>query len=102
MEPKVAPEARWDSQRRNKDIKSPMKPLTLNFSCLQGVQEHRWNRDSENGLSVTDPARDLFHGQDTTPATINDSLLCLQIDQHNCPLRGSTQKLTETDAETHS
>jgi hypothetical protein len=40
--------------------------------------------------------------QEPIPDTINDTLLCLQIgDQHNCPLRGSTQQLTETDADIH-
>ena len=34
---------------------------------------------------------------------INDTLLCLQTEaQHGCPLRGSTNQLNQTDAETHS
>jgi hypothetical protein len=42
------------------------------------------------------PNCDLSHGQAPIPDTINDTLLYLHC---NCPLRGSTQPLTETDAE---
>ena len=38
-------------------------------------------------------------GLELIPDTINDTLLCLQtVDKHNCPPRGSTPQLSETDA----
>ena len=42
-----------------------------------------------------------IHGQAPIPNTINDTLLCLQTGA-NCPLRGSTQQLTQADIDTYS
>lgn len=43
------------------------------------------------------------HGQAPITDTVSDSMLCLKTGtQNSCPLRGSFQHLTETDADTHS
>ena len=40
-----------------------------------------------------------FQGQAPIPNSIKDTLLCLQTGP-SCPLRGSTQQLTQTDTDT--
>jgi hypothetical protein len=55
----------------------------------------------KNGLPITGPTRDLFHGHSPSPDTINGTLLGLQTGvENNCPLRGYTQHLTETQLST--
>ena len=53
-----------------------------------------------NGQTITGPTLDPSSGQASIINIIND-LLCLQIGG-SCPLRSSTQQLTQTDADTHS
>ena len=49
------------------------------------------------------PTFDPSHVQTPVSDTISDTLLCLQTGaQHNCPLRGSIQQLTEIEADTHT
>ena len=52
---------------------------------------------------MTSLTGDLSPGQVPNPNTINDFLLYLQTGvQHGCPLRGSTQQLTQIDIDTQS
>jgi hypothetical protein len=60
-----------------------------------------WSRDWGDGQPITGPNWDPSHGQAPVPGTINNTLLCLQTGAR-CPLRGSTQQLTQTDTDTHS
>ena len=46
------------------------------------------------------PNQRLIPGEAPIPNIINDTLLCLQL-RACCSLRGSTQQLTKTDANTH-
>jgi hypothetical protein len=42
-------------------------------------------------------------GKHQSPDIINDTLFCLQTGvQHNCPLTGTTQQLTETDSQSNT
>lgn len=62
-----------------------------------GGGEQGWSRDSGNGQPVTSPTPNPSHGQAQNPDIINDTVILA-----DSPLRGSTQRLAETDAETHS
>ena len=65
------------------------------------MQAHRMEQRLGNDQPITSITSDPTHVQTLIPDNINDTLLCFQTGEY-CPLRGSTQQLTQTDTDTHS
>jgi hypothetical protein len=84
------PVARQDYQRRDKDTKlltNRDKNRTKTYRMTNQWVDHLETHTMGKNQSLTS----------------DDTLFCLLTrTYHNCPLRGSTQQLTETDAKAHS
>jgi hypothetical protein len=89
-------------------IETPIHPETFNLKFILSISNAGTGRGEEvgrkdwgNGQSIAHATWDLYHGQAPVPNTINDTLLSLQTGAC-CPLRGSTQQLTQIDTDTYS
>ena len=98
----LCPVVRKEPQWSDRDTKLPTKPSTPNVFCPQVMQV--WGRGQRHWLewpNNNQPTWDQSHGKAPVTNTTNDILSCLQTGAC-CPLRSSTQQLTQTDTDTHS
>jgi hypothetical protein len=75
MKPEMSPPvARQDHQWSYQDTSPPTEPLTQNVSCLQEVQEQRWNRDGGNSNSWLSQLEIHSMGKNQFPFEFNFTL----------------------------
>jgi hypothetical protein len=88
--PLIKQEFQWN----NRDANLPPTPTNVRpkiYPVYKKCRDGGWSRNWGNGQPITSPTSDLTHGQ----VPIADW-------QHGCSLRGSTQRLTQSDTDTHS